>query len=152
MRAERPVVRQVFDAPAAPESIELVLDTAQQWWDDLGGQVDPQVRHAFTTALAEVTGNIVAHGHRTGAGSRRFDLRLRAYRDRLVAEFTDHDEFAEVDVEHAIMPPADSEDGRGLALARAVLDRVEHRYDGANHWLLEHRRLPVPAAGSTPGR
>ncbi|MBM9462023.1 ATP-binding protein [Aeromicrobium sp. YIM 150415] len=146
MPAEQPVIRQVFDAPATPESIELVLDAAQQWWDDLGGDVDMHVRHAFTTALAEVTGNIVAHGRRTAGGPRRFDLRLQAHRDRLVAEFTDHDESAEVDVEHATMPPPESEDGRGLALARAVLDRVEHRYDGANHWLLEHRRLPVPAA------
>ncbi len=140
MSDSRPVVRRVFDAPATAESVDLVLDAAEQWWDDLDGQVDTPVRDAFTTALAEVAGNIIAHGRRPGGGARRFDVRFSAHDDRLLAEFTDHDESAGVDLEQATMPSVDAEAGRGLALARAVVDRVEHRYDGANHWLLEHRR------------
>jgi hypothetical protein len=45
------------------------------------------------------------------------------------------------------MPGVDAEEGRGLALARALLDTISlDRLDGINHWRLV-RRLDGAAGG-----
>ena len=51
-----------------------------------------------------------------------------------------------VDLSEVTLPDPDAESGRGLALALASLDHLEHRRDrGRNVWVLHCTREPDPA-------
>lgn len=106
------------------------------------GDVEPRTRFAFEIAVVEIAGNIVEHSVAAhGAEGRHFTLDLRATPEALTATFEDDAQPAELDLSAVTMADADSEDGRGLALALASVDSVEHRYEnGRNVWTLECRR------------
>jgi serine/threonine-protein kinase RsbW len=93
----------------------------------------------FETALAEIGSNVLIYTGRHGAGGTpvEFDLRLDA--DTATASFTDqgppiHNQLARA------MPARTSEAGRGLAIARKVLDELGYKRDGeVNTWRLVKR-------------
>jgi len=99
-----------------------------------GRAADDEKLMLFETALGEIGGNVLTHGRPTGDEpveySLLFDGRV------VVASLSDcgapvHDHSTRE------MPGADSEAGRGLALARALLDELGYERDGdVNRWRL----------------
>ena len=92
----------------------------------------------FETALGEIGANVLTHGHPPGTPL-PVEYALQLDRGTLLASFVDpgppaHDHLARA------MPEADSEDGRGLALARSLLDELGYQRDGElNRWRLVKR-------------
>ncbi|WIB78259.1 ATP-binding protein [Curtobacterium sp. MCPF17_002] len=129
--------RTEFDVPATVESLDVVQDRFAVWWDALGID-DVRLRFGLETALAEIAANIVEHTRRTDReAGRGYTVVLDATADELVAVLTDNGRPADVDLRAVTMADVDEESGRGLALAIAALDRLEHRHeDGHNIWTL----------------
>jgi serine/threonine-protein kinase RsbW len=93
----------------------------------------------FETALAEIGSNVLIYTGKHGAGGTpvEYDLRLEA--GTATASFTDQGPPIHNQVPRA-MPPPTSEAGRGLAIARKVLDELGYKRDGeVNHWRLVKR-------------
>jgi serine/threonine-protein kinase RsbW len=126
-----------FEVPATAESLDEVQDRFGAWWDGLG--IDDVVqRFKLETALAEIAANIVEHTRRNDQeAGRRYTVHLEATDHELTAVLTDNGRPADVDLAAVTMADVDEESGRGLALAIAALDRLEHRHEhGRNVWTL----------------
>lgn len=132
-------VRRSLDASVEIASVDAVLDTLASWWAEVG-DVAPRVRHGFETAVVEIAGNIVEHA--TGdATARRFRVELSADSRSLTATLVDDGEPLAIDPMTTTMAEVDDENGRGLALARAGVDRLDYSHDrGRNVWRLESGR------------
>ncbi|MDM7891267.1 ATP-binding protein [Curtobacterium caseinilyticum] len=126
-----------FDVPAVTESLDEVQDRFGAWWDALGVD-DVRLRFSLETALAEVAANIVEHVRRADRGAgRRYTVELCLTDDEVRAVLTDNGLPADVDLSAVTMADVDEESGRGLALAIAALDRLEHVHTGGhNIWTL----------------
>lgn len=89
----------------------------------------------FETALGEIGSNVLTHG-RPDSASRPVDYTLRLVDGTVVASLSDwgppvHDQLARA------MPAVEREDGRGLAMARSLLDELGYERDGdRNRWRL----------------
>lgn len=129
--------RVEFDVPAVPASLDEVQDRFGAWWDTLGID-DVRLRFGLETALAEIAANIVEHTRRADQeAGRRYTVELDATDRELVAVLTDNGLPVDIDLAAVTMADADEESGRGLALAIAALDRLEHRHEGGhNVWTL----------------
>ena len=92
----------------------------------------------FESAVAEIGANALTHGRRGGAaGSVEYVLRLDGR--TAMATFTDRGAPVHNHVTRS-MPEPTSEAGRGLAIARQVLDELGYERDGEiNKWLLVKR-------------
>jgi len=128
-------------ADVSLESVEAVHDLLLEWFEE-AGDVDPRVRFAFETAVVEIAGNIVEHTVAArGAEGRHFTVQLVADEAMLTATFQDDAQPAELDLSAVTMAEEGAEDGRGLALALASVDRLEYRHEGGrNIWSIECRR------------
>lgn len=126
-----------FDVPAVPESLDTVQDRFAAWWDGLGVD-DVAHRFALETAVAEIAANIVEHTARTDHESgRRYSVELTATDRAFTAVLRDNGLPVDIDLSAVTMADVDAESGRGLALAMAALDRLEHRREhGHNIWTL----------------
>ncbi|WIE65654.1 ATP-binding protein [Curtobacterium sp. MCLR17_036] len=126
-----------FEVPATPDSLDEVQDRFGAWWDGLGVD-DLRLRFALETALAEVAANIVEHTKRADReAGRRYTVHLGATDRTVSAVLTDNGLPADIDLSAVTMADVDEESGRGLALAIAALDRLEHRHEhGHNVWTL----------------
>jgi serine/threonine-protein kinase RsbW len=126
-----------FDVAATPVSLDEVQDRFATWWDGLGID-DARLRFALETALAEVAANIVEHTTRADQETgRRYTVRLESTDRALTAELTDNGLPVDIDLSAVTMADVEQESGRGLALAIAALDRLEHRHEhGHNVWTL----------------
>ena len=89
----------------------------------------------FETALGEIGSNVLTHGRPSGT-ELPVDYRLRLAGGRVEASLTDsgapvHQHLARE------MPGHESEEGRGLAMARSLLDELGYeREGGLNRWRL----------------
>ena len=130
-----------FDVPAVTASLDVVQDRFAAWWETLGID-DVRLRFSLETALAEIAANIVEHTRRTDVeAGRGYSVDLDATDDELVAVLTDNGLPVDIDLSAVTMADVDEESGRGLALAIAALDRLEHRHaDGHNVWTLACNR------------
>ena len=130
-----------FDVPAVAESLDVVQDRFGAWWDTMAID-DARLRFSLETALAEIAANIVEHTRRTDAeAGRGYTVELCATDRELVAVLTDNGRPADVDLSAVNMADPDEESGRGLALAIAALDRLEHEHTGGhNIWTLACNR------------
>ena len=126
-----------FDVPAVPESLDTVQDRFAAWWDGLGVD-DMRRRFALETALAEIAANIVEHTARSDRETgRRYAVELDATPQEFRAVLRDNGLPVDLDLSAVTMADVDAESGRGLALAIAALDRLEHRHErGHNVWTL----------------
>ncbi|WIB60928.1 ATP-binding protein [Curtobacterium sp. MCLR17_007] len=126
-----------FDVPAVPESLDTVQDRFAVWWDGLGVD-DLARRFALETAVAEIAANIVEHTARSDRqAGRRYTVELRATEQEYTAVLRDNGLPVDLDLSAVTMADVDAESGRGLALAIAALDRLEHRHEGGhNVWTL----------------
>ena len=128
----------VLEGLAVPESLNLLHALLERV-----GQEHPDIDAAdlmmFETAVIEVAGNVVEHGRPHGRVTWAF--RLSVLPDRLEGELSDSGEEYPGGTWGPMPDDLLQEDGRGLALATAVLDRLDYRRsDGVNHWtMLRHR-------------
>ena len=103
-----------------------------------GRNADDRPLIFFETALGEIGANVLTHGLPEGA-QLPVEYHLRLEQGTLLASFVDpgppvHDHLARP------MPAPTSEDGRGLALARSLLDELGYQRDGeVNRWRLVKR-------------
>jgi serine/threonine-protein kinase RsbW len=127
--------RLELSAPATPEILDLVHAMIAHLWT--GHDVTERQQARFETSVIEILGNVVEHataGAAPGDG-RRFDIVLDVGPDDVVARLGDNGIPVEIDLSQATMPDELAEDGRGLALATAALDRLAyHHVGGRNVW------------------
>ncbi len=103
--------------------------------------VDEEDRTLFTLAVSEIATNIVEHARAREQISVRLDLSVDD--EGLRAVFFDDADPALIDLSDVSMPHEDAESGRGLALALATLDELEHSGEaGGNVWRLTRRLRP----------
>lgn len=134
-----------LELPAEPESMDTVHDALDELWAR-HEDVDAALRFQFTTALMEILGNVVEHAYRpeVRAAERRLEVSVAVHPDRVQALVGDNGRPVELDLSTVVMPDEDAESGRGIALAREVLDELAYERDGGrNTWRLVSQR-PAP--------
>ena len=93
----------------------------------------------FEIALAEVGANVLMYGRKPMSKDRSVEYKLRADAETATASFTDRGPPLHNQLKRA-MPAPTSETGRGLAIARKVLDELGYERDGeVNTWRLVKR-------------
>ncbi len=128
----------VLEGLAVPESLNLLHDLLEAVGREHPDLTDGDLM-LFETAVIEVAGNVVEHGRPPGAVRWRF--RLLVLPDRLEATLSDGGAEYPGGTWGIEMPDVMEEDGRGLALASAVLDSLAYeRADDANHWTMLRSR------------
>lgn len=143
-----PIVTGEADIAATTADLDALHRALDQLWRR-GEALVPSFpgerwRFEFVTAVVEIVANIVCHAYPAGAPDELRTVRLSfALRpDRIDAVLTDRGAAFVGDPDSAA-PEADLllESGRGLALARALLDELtyERRPDGTNRWHLMKR-------------
>jgi serine/threonine-protein kinase RsbW len=132
---------QGFEFEATFSGLEEGLDILHKSIEDLrqatGRGADDRPLMFFETALAEIGNNALLHGNVSSESPVEYVLRSNA--DTVVAWVIDRGPSV---ASHWVreMPPANSEAGRGLALARTMLDGLEYqRVGGLNKWKLVKR-------------
>jgi serine/threonine-protein kinase RsbW len=124
----------LLDGLAVPDSLNLLHDLLEQ----VGGE-HPELTASdlmlFETAVIEVAGNVVEHGQ--PPGKVRWSFRLSIRPDRLEGTLSDSGEEYPGGAWGTEMPDTMEEDGRGLALATAVLDSLVYKRSGdVNEWTM----------------
>ena len=120
------------------EGLEILHRSVERLRHATGRAADDGPLLRFETALGEIGSNVLTHGRPPGT-EHPVDYRLRFDGELVIASLTD---FGAPVHEHLArdMPGADSEDGRGLAMARALLDELGYQRDGdVNRWRLVKR-------------
>ena len=93
----------------------------------------------FETALAEIGSNVLIYTGKHGKDGAPVEYALRVQAETATASFTDWGPPIHNQGPRA-MPAATSEAGRGLAIARKVLDELGYKRDGeVNTWRLVKR-------------
>lgn len=93
----------------------------------------------FETAVAEIGANVLTHGRKEGPSDAPVEYRLRLEGHMAMATFTDRGPPLHNQLTRSMPEPA-SETGRGLAIARQVLDELGYERDGEiNTWRLVKR-------------
>jgi serine/threonine-protein kinase RsbW len=131
-----------FEFHATFAELEEGLDTLHRSIDRLraatGRESDDMGLLLFETALGEIGSNVLTHGRPAGT-KHPVDYRLRFVRGVVEASLTDsgapvHEHLGRQ------MPGHESEAGRGLAMARSLLDELGYERDGdLNRWRLVKR-------------
>ena len=147
MTSERPLLeRQAEFHPAVLSALEPFHSELGRFWDDVTPTLVPSVpdrwKMEFATACAEICANIIKHAFTESSQPGTMVLHLRLYQNRVEAEITDDGAF--FDEESGTGDPAPGPDGdvpesgRGLQVARALLDTLRYRRsrESKNHWLL----------------
>jgi anti-sigma regulatory factor (Ser/Thr protein kinase) len=107
--------------------------------DRVAGAVDETNVLLFESALGEIGANVMTHGRKEGPAEAPVEYRLRLEGHMALATFIDrgpplHNQLARA------MPEPTSESGRGLAIARQVLDELGYEREGEfNTWRLVKR-------------
>lgn len=127
----------VLEGMAVPESLDLLHDLLERV-----GQEHPELSAGdlmmFETAVIEVAGNVVEHGRPPGVV--KWTFRLRVLPDRLEGRLSDAGDEYPGGPWGTDMPDPMAEDGRGLALATAVLDSLTYeRAHDVNQWTMVRR-------------
>jgi len=124
------------DTLAVPETLNLLHDLLDRVRAD-----HPDVERTdlmmFETAVIEIANNVVEHGR--PPGTIRYSFTLDVETHRLLGHLRDGG--PPLPESDRVMPDTDSENGRGLALARVALDDLEYeRVDDHNEWTMVRRR------------
>ena len=116
----------------------MLHDSVQKLRERAGDGVDQTNLMLFESALAEIGANALTHG-RQDAGEAPVEYTLYLEGRTATATFTDRGTPVHNHLTRA-MPEATSETGRGLAIARQVLDELGYERDGEmNKWRLVKR-------------
>jgi len=112
-------------------SVQLLRDAA-------GPAADDHALMLFETALGEIGANVLTHGRPRGS-RQAVDYDLRLAGRELHASFVDPGPPAHDHLKRE-MPAPDEESGRGLAIARALVDELGYWREGdVNTWRLVKR-------------
>jgi serine/threonine-protein kinase RsbW len=120
------------------DGLELLHESVDRLRRFTGRKLDDPSLTQLETALAEVGANVLTHGM-PGVACVPVEYSLVCEDDTAVATFTDvgpavHDHLTR------LMPAPTSEQGRGLALARMLLDELGYRREAdTNLWRLVKR-------------
>ena len=147
MTTERPLLqRQAEFHPADLAALEPVHSELGRFWDDVKPTLVPSVpdrwKLEFVTACAEICANIIQHAFAESPQPGTMVLHLRLYRNRVEAEITDDGAFFDEESANGDLAPGPDADlpesGRGLQVARALLDTLRYRrsQESKNNWLL----------------
>ena len=113
-------------------SVQLLRDQTRRDASDL-----PIMQ--FELALAEIGANVLRYAHPPGSSAPRVEFELKLDSKTVTALLTDWGPPLHNPLTRA-MPPQSSEAGRGLALARRVLDELGYEREGeVNTWRLVKR-------------
>ena len=130
---------EAFEFHATFSELDEGLDVLHRSIDRLrqatGRMPDDRGLILFETALGEIGSNVLTHGRPPGT-DRPIDYALRFEGGVVEASLTDSGEAVH---EHLAreMPGHESEQGRGLAMARQLLDELGYERDGGvNRWRL----------------
>jgi serine/threonine-protein kinase RsbW len=105
----------------------------------MGSQGDDLSLILFETALAEVGANVLRYAHPDGSPQPLAEFELRLESETLTALLTDWGPPLHNRLTRA-MPAQSNEAGRGLAIARKVLDELDYERKGeVNTWRLVKR-------------
>ena len=95
-----------------------------------------------TVAASEIASNIIEH---SAAGQPvRVRMEVRLMPEQVEIDFTDDGDPVSVDLDQVLLPDDLADRGRGLAIAKSVLDELSYRRDtsgNTNHWTLTRRRF-----------
>lgn len=120
------------------EGLDVLHSSIEHLRRATGRAADDRPLMLFETALGEIGSNVLTHGRPPGT-DKPIDYELRFERGVLEASLTDsgapvHEHLARE------MPGHDSEEGRGLAMARSLLDELGYEREGrVNRWRLVKR-------------
>ena len=124
------------DTLAVPEALNLLHDLLDRVRED-HPDVESTDLMLFETAVIEIANNVVEHGR--PPGTIRYSFILDVESDQLLGHLSDGG--PPLEDPHAPMPGTDSENGRGLALARSALDDLVYERVGEhNKWTMIRRR------------
>jgi len=125
----------IDSGPDALAEIERLLASA---WS-AHPHVPEMVRTQVAIATAEIGANIIEHA---AAGRLlRMAMVIRVVTNQVWVEFTDDGGPFHLDLNSVSLPDDMAERGRGLPLAKAVLDRLLYQRDVMNHWTLVSKRF-----------
>ena len=130
MRTQREL-RLRADADGARDAARAVRE--------LLAAVDPIVAGACELAVMEACANVVEHAYGHAGGTLRVVLRVS--RVRFSAAVCDSGRWFDPSGATTALPPATSEDGRGLALLELCMDRLQWRRVEDENRLLMARSL-----------
>jgi anti-sigma regulatory factor (Ser/Thr protein kinase) len=120
------------------EGLDALHDSVQRLRESTGRGPDDRNLMLFESALAEIGSDVLTHGLPPGLDA-PVEYTLTLERQSAVASFVDRGAPVEDALNHQ-MPGPDSESGRGIALAKKLLDELGYRRDaGANRWRLVKR-------------
>jgi len=120
------------------EGLDILHQSVDRLRSALGRAEDDRPLMLFETALGEIGSNVLTHGRPADAG-RPVEYALRFEGGTLEASLSDSGQPVH---EHLTreMPGHESERGRGLAMARSLLDELGYERDGQiNRWRLVKR-------------
>jgi serine/threonine-protein kinase RsbW len=117
------------------EGLDVLHRSIERLRQATGRAPDDRALMLFETALGEIGSNVLTHGRPPGT-DKPVDYALRFERGVVEASLTDsggpvHEHLGRE------MPAHESEQGRGLAMARQLLDELGYERDGGfNRWRL----------------
>lgn len=123
----------MLDSDVGSFSFDEVHDVLARMWS-AHRNVPIWVQMHVGIAVGEIAGNIVEHAGVHSSVWIRMEARVG--RNAVRVDFTDDGAPSEVDLGRVRLPDELSENGRGLALAQAVLKTLSYRRNGLNHWTL----------------
>jgi serine/threonine-protein kinase RsbW len=123
--------------PDASARLDAVHETMDRFWRQLGEAAADDWKMLFELAVCEIAANIVEHAR---ADVMEFGIGLDG--DRVVAEFSDTGRPYRRPSHPAQVSQEGDERGRGLVLARKVLDELRYQRTGpTNRWRLVKQLL-----------
>lgn len=120
------------------DGLETLHESIEQVRNSAAKALDGRNLMLFETALGEIGANVLTHGRRGSTGT-PIEYELSFDGETVRASFADpgppvHNHLSRE------MPEPESEDGRGLVLARTMLDELGYERDGeVNRWRLVKR-------------
>lgn len=126
----------VLDTVTGSTTLDEIGAVIDRTWS-AHGHVPEEVRTQVAIAVDEIGANILEHAAR--GRPVRLRMVVLVLPDEVRVNFIDDGSPVEVELDSAAMPGEMAESGRGLALARAVLDRLHYRRHLLNHWTLSKR-------------
>lgn len=131
MSADQHVSRSL-EGSADLDFVDLILDAIESLWES-AGYVPDKDRTLFMLAVSEIATNIALHS----GDSVTMRVKLNAGMDELEAIIQDTAPPVAIDWGSVTQPDPEAESGRGLDLARSVLDELQHEADSqGNTWTL----------------